>query len=41
LMMKEDSWDEGAINQHYQAMRDVFRDDLDVEVKRRLRKRSQ
>jgi hypothetical protein len=41
LMMNEDPWDEGAINQHYQAMRDVFRDDLDVEVKRRLRKRSQ
>ena len=41
LMMKEDPWDEGAINQHYQAMRDVFRDDLDVEAKRRLRKRSQ
>ncbi|HBT88344.1 DUF262 domain-containing HNH endonuclease family protein [Desulfobacter sp.] len=41
LMMEEDSWDEGAIDQHYQAMRDVFRDDLDVEMKRRLRKRSQ
>ena len=41
LMMKEDPWDEGAINQHYQAMRDVFHDDLDVEVNRRRRKRSQ
>ncbi|ADU66430.1 protein of unknown function DUF262 [Desulfurispirillum indicum S5] len=41
LMMNEDPWDEVAINQHYQAMREVFRDDLDVEVKRRLRKRSQ
>lgn len=41
LMMKEDPWDERAINHHYQAMRDVFREDLDVEVQRRLRKRGQ
>lgn len=41
LMMKENLWDERAINKHYEAMRDVFRDDLDIEVKRRLGKRSQ
>lgn len=28
LMMKEDLWDEGAINQHYQAMIDIFRENF-------------
>jgi len=41
LMMEKDPWNKKAINQHYQEMRDVFLEDLDVEVKRRLRKRSQ
>jgi hypothetical protein len=36
LMMKKDSWDKQAIDQHYQEMADVFREDLDVEVNRRL-----
>ncbi|KJR98681.1 MAG: hypothetical protein VR65_19385 [Desulfobulbaceae bacterium BRH_c16a] len=35
LMMKNDPWDEQAIDQHYQEMKDIFRKDLDVEVKRR------
>lgn len=38
LMMKKDTWDEQAINQHYQEMKKVFSEDLDVEVKRRLKK---
>ena len=37
-MMKKDTWDEQAINQHYQEMKKVFSEDLDVEVKRRLKK---
>lgn len=41
LMMKEDTWDEEAIDQHYQAMRNVFHHHLDVEVQRRRRERSQ
>ena len=41
LMMEEESWDELTINKHYQEMKSIFREDLDVEVRRRLRKRSQ
>jgi hypothetical protein len=40
LMMKEDVWDAEAIAKHYQEMVKVFRDDLDVEVKKRLKKQS-
>lgn len=38
LMMKRYSWDEQAIYQHYQEMIDVFREDLEVEAERRLRR---
>jgi hypothetical protein len=40
LMMKKDLWNEEAIVQHYEEMKKVFQNDLNVEVKGRLKKRS-
>lgn len=41
MMMKKDSWDEKTINQHYQEMINVFREDLNAEAKKRTLKRRQ
>lgn len=35
LMMKKDTWNEQAIKQHYDEMKTIFHEDLDIEVKKR------